>query len=54
MDVKKITKPKLGRTLVRPIGLAELEHIPGAGEVETDGIWTHSMQGDMQGDGSPY
>ena len=52
-DARKITKPKLGRTMLRPLGLAELEHIPGAGaEVETDGIWT--LQGDLQGDGSPY
>jgi hypothetical protein len=48
-DTKKSTKPKLGRTVLRPLGLAELEHVPG-GEVETDGVWTNSLEGD----GSSY
>ena len=46
---EKTTSPKLGRTLLRPLGLAELEHVAGAAEVESDGIWA-----DLQGDGSPY
>ena len=49
-DAKKITKPKLGRTMVRPLGLAELAHVPGAGEVETDGVWGANLEGD----GVPY
>ena len=50
-DARKITKPKLGRTMLRPLGLAELEHVPGAGaEVETDGIWPACLEGD----GSSY
>ena len=50
-EAKKITRPKLGRTMLRPLGLAELEHVPGAGaEVETDGIWPAYLQGD----GSDY
>ena len=50
-DAKKITRPKLGRTMVRPLGLTELEHVPGAGsEVESDGIWPACLEGD----GSSY
>ena len=49
-EAKKITRPKLGRTMLRPLGLAELEHIPGAAEVETDGVWSTCLQGD----GIPY
>jgi hypothetical protein len=46
-DAKKITKPKLGRTMLRPLSLAELAHVPGAsGEVETDGVWSISVEGD--------
>ena len=46
-DARKITRPKLGRMMVRPLGLTELEHVPGAGaEVETDGIWPYSLEGD--------
>ena len=53
-DAGKLTRRKLGRTLLRPLGLAELEHVAGGdpptglGEVETDGVWT------VKGDGSPY
>jgi hypothetical protein len=51
VDAKKTIKPKLGRTMLRPLGLAELEHVPGAGaEVESDGIWPAYLQGD----GSDY
>ena len=47
MDAKKITRPKLGRTMLRPLGLVELAHVPGAsGEPETDGIWSTSVEGD--------
>ena len=50
-DTKKIAKPKLGRTMLRPLGLTELEHVPGASaEVESDGIWPANLQGD----GSEY
>ena len=45
-DAKKITKPKLGPTMLRPLGLAELAHVPGAGEVETDGVWSTCLEGD--------
>jgi len=48
----KIPKPRLGRMVFRPLGLAELGHVaggdPGPTEVESDGIWT------LQGDGIPY
>ena len=43
-------RPKLGRALLRPLGLAELEHVAGAAEVETDGIWPANLEGD----GVPY
>ena len=49
-DAKKITRPKLGRTMLRPLGLAELTHVPGAGVVETDGSWSTCLEGD----GSSY
>ena len=50
-DAKKTIHPKLGRTMLRPLGLTELEHVPGASaEVETDGIWPAYLQGD----GSDY
>jgi hypothetical protein len=46
-DAMKITRPKLGRTMLRPLGLAELEHVPGAGaEVESDGTWSTFLEGD--------
>jgi hypothetical protein len=48
-EAKKITRPKLGRTMLRPLGLAELEHVPGAGEVEDDGAWSN-----LEGDGVQY
>ena len=48
-DARKITKPKLGPTMLRPLGLAELEHVPGAGEVEDDGAWSN-----LEGDGVQY
>ena len=46
IDAKKTTRPKLGRTMLRPLGLAELAHVPGAGEVETDGAWSTCLEGD--------
>jgi hypothetical protein len=45
-DATKITRPKLGRTMLRPLGLSELKHVPGAAEVETDGAWSTCMEGD--------
>jgi hypothetical protein len=50
INAKKIIRPKLGRTMLRPLGLAELEHVPGAADVETDGVWTNHLEGD----GSSY
>jgi hypothetical protein len=39
---KKITRPKLGRTLLRPLGLDELHDVAGGdpfSEVDPDGSW---------------
>jgi hypothetical protein len=51
----KIARSRLGRMVFRPLGLAELGHVAGAGdppagpgEVETDGIWA------LEGDGIQY
>jgi hypothetical protein len=48
-DAKKITRPMLGKSMLRPLGLTELKHVPAAG-VETDGSWSTILEGD----GSSY
>jgi hypothetical protein len=43
-DTKKIARPKLGRALLRPLGLDELHDVAGGDpipEIDPDGGWGH-------------